>query len=135
MPEQQLDPCVTWIEGWVTLKLGCKQEKFRKLMGNEDASRPIMNFIENPECLRLLVMFKDKAELACADIPTGPLKGKAAVFLKVERAPLRPETLDTNVLAMDLLPDALSQLYRTCQEMYLPMLSNHENQQGWPSVV
>ena len=129
------DPCIIWLEAWVALKLSVKPEKFRKLLANEDSARPIQNFIENPECLRLLVTFKDKSELMCFDMPSGAIKGRTACFIKVERAQLRGDTIDSNVMPMDLLPDSLEQLYRTCQETYLPMLSNQENQQGWPSVV
>ncbi|KAL1498812.1 hypothetical protein AB1Y20_014117 [Prymnesium parvum] len=129
------DPCYSWLEGWVVIKLGVKPEKFRKLVSNDEASRPIQNFIENPECTRLLVSLRDKAELVCAELPHAPIKAKTACFVKLERQALRGETVDALVMPMDLLPDSLLQLYRTCQETFLPMLVNPENQAGWPSVV
>lgn len=126
--------CVGWLEGWVTLKLGTKADKFRRLLANEDAARPIHNFLENPECLRLVVVNRDK-DVSCADLPPSVLKHKAVCFIKIDRATLHPNIIDACVTVMDLLPDTLLQLYRTCQESYLPLLSNPENQQGWPDVI
>ena len=75
----------------------------------------------------------------CADAPLAGASQKPAARSNkprtLERAPLTAANIEALVVPGDLGPDTLGQLYRTCQEVYLPLMSNAENQHGWPDVV
>ena len=134
------DARLDWLEDWLTLKLNLKGDRlqvaFKKLLAGDDGSAA-RNFVEQAECGRVFFWMKEK-ELVCADAPpAGAMRKNRRVvyFAKLERAPLTAGNIEALVVPGDLGPDTLGQLYRTCQEVYLPLMSNAENQQGWPDVV
>ena len=53
---------------------------------------------------------------------------KAAYFVKLARGAVSTQTMDTAVVPSELTPDMLGQMYKLCQEVYLPIMSNPENQ-------
>ena len=71
----------------------------------------------------------------CRDLPPAPLKKRAVYFVKLERQPLTAENVASLVMPGDLLPDMLAQMHTMMDSAYLPLMSNGENQQGWPPQV
>ena len=123
-----------WFGERVAHALHCKAEKFKKLMLSEEGGRPMLDFMVNPEVSRVFVAEGAK-ELACFETPPPSQKKKVVFFLKLQKVAITAENAKEVVMHGDLVPQVLQHLFETTSEVYLPLLSNHHNQQGLPEVV
>ena len=132
-------PATGWLEAAVCLGLKCKPEKFKKLLASEEGGRPLLDFLSDPDSRRVFVLDGSK-ELQCTAALTGKEKKKVVYFLKLRSVALTAENIGDEAVSGDLLPGswdgaALEHMYRACQEVFLPLLANPNNQQGWPEVI
>ena len=102
--------------------------------------RPLLDFLSDPDSRRVFVLDGSK-ELQCTAALTGKEKKKVVYFLKLRSVALTAENIGDEAVSGDLLPGswdvarALEHMYRACQEVFLPLLANPNNQQGWPEVI
>ena len=124
---------LNWLEDWIVLKLGVKAERARALLTGAGAdAQPVVNFIEDASCERLVVLARDKDSLSCSSTVPSKLRRRAVLFTKLESVELTAQNIDAMVVPSDLMPDMLACAFSTCHEVFLPILSNHENQAGAP---
>ena len=119
----------------IHLMLMRSSKKFKKLMQQEEGSRPMLEFLVNPECTRVFLSEGGKNEFVCFETPPANQKKKIVYFLKLQKVALSAENVAGVVVHGDLAPGVLQHLFETTSEIYLPLLSNHHNQQGLPEVV
>eukprot|EP00965_Chrysotila_dentata_P077425 2555687-Pleurochrysis_carterae.AAC.1 len=125
------DPRVIWLEDWVVLKLAVKPERVRRLLSDEPHNlKKVVNFLENPECMRVFFIVDENHELTVTDLKPASFNGKAVYFLKVEHVQLDEAGMDEHVVVGDMSAHVLSQLHQVCHEVYLPLMSNRENEPG-----
>ena len=122
-----------WFNERVVTSLHCKNDRFKKLMLNEELARPMLDFMNDTEVQRVFVTEGAK-ELACFETPPANQKKKMVYFLKPHKVVITGENVAAQVMCGDLFPQVLSHLYETTSEIYLPLLSNPHNQQGMPEV-
>ena len=134
MPDEQVWPQV-WLEERVCLSLKCKAAVFRKLLDTEGANRPLLEFLNTADAAQVFLTDGPKG-VFCFDQPPANAARKIIYFIKLQKTTLTPENMNNVVIAGELAQGgALAHIYRTCQEVYLPLLSNVGNQEGWPEVI
>ncbi len=72
---------------------------------------------------------------ASTQLSSKATRGKTLAFLKMEPEKLTLASLKTNVLQNDLSGMPLEHLEKVIQEVYLPLLANPANQEGWGEVA
>ena len=127
------DPRHAWLQEWVSLKLGVRADRYQKLLASPDEAAAITTFFESAECMCVFFALKDK-DLLASLTPPAKFK-KAAYFVKLARGAISAANIDDAVAPGELTADMLGQMFKLCQEVYLPIISNAENQAGWPDVV
>ena len=127
------DPRHAWLEDWVSLKLGVKADRYRKLLASPDEAAAITTFFESRDCMCVFFAVKNKGLKASLEPPSSC--AKAAYFVKLTRGAISATDIDAAVAPGELAADMLGQMFKLCQEVYLPIISHSENQAGWPDVV
>ena len=130
-----IDARHAWIEDWVGLKLGVKSDKYRKLYADPEGIQPVSAFLESPEVMSVFLALSPSGKELVASQQLPPKLKKAVYFVKLERGTVTAANIDSLVAPGEMTPDMLGQMFKLCQEMYLPIMSNPENQSGWPDVV
>lgn len=123
-----------WFGERVAVALHCKADKFKKLVASAESSQAIQDFWQMPEVTRLFVAEGAK-ELACFELPPASQKKKCVYFIKLQKVALNATNVKECVIFGDVTPGVLQHLYDSTSEVYLPLLSNGNNQQGLPEVV
>ena len=127
------DPRHAWLQEWVSLKLGVRVDRYQKLLATPDEAAAVTSFLESADCMCIFFALKDKDLLASLTPPANCKK--AVFFVKLARGAISAANIDATVAPGELTADILSQMFKLCQEVYLPIISNAENQAGWPDVV
>lgn len=123
-----------WFATRAALGFNCKADRFKKLMAAEEASRPVADFWTMPEVTRVFVAEGAK-ELTCFEMPPPSQKKRMLYFLKLNKVALTPDNVKDEVIFGDVTPGVLQHLFDSTSEVYLPLLTNANNQQGLPEVV
>ena len=129
----QSDPRHGWLQEWVSLKLGVRADWYQKLLASPDEAAAVTTFFESADCMCVFFALKDK-DLLVSLTPPAKCK-KAAYFVKLVRGAISAVNIDDAVAPGELTTDMLGQMFKLCQEVYLPIISNADNQAGWPDVV
>ena len=124
-----------WVEERVVLSLKVKAEKFKKFLAAEEVNRDVLNFLNNPDCRRVFIGDGTAKDMVCFATPPANYKKKLLYFLKLDRVPLEKENIGKVCVSGELPPGVLDNMFKTCTEVYLPLLSNSHNQVGWPEVI
>ena len=123
-----------WFAERTAVALHCKADKFKKMMAGEEASRPLADFWAMPEVTRVFVAEGAK-ELVCFETPPASHKKKCIYFIKLHKVAIKGDNVKEEVIFGDVTPGVLQHLFESASEVYLPLLSNGNNQQGLPEVV
>jgi dynein heavy chain len=122
--------------------LGYKKsiDKFKKLtMDHEDTQRNINLFLDENDAIGYLLFIQGKGESAVSmtSIPApNDIKKKAVLLYKTVRGnPIESENIREMVGLLELTKNVLESMSLLCQEVFLPVLSNPQNQQGWSDLV
>ena len=92
------------------------------------------SFFDDVDVRRLLVSDAGKG-LICTTNPPAKFRKKTVFFLKLNPEKLTNENIGREVLAGDFSDDPLEHLSAVSQEVFLPLLCNPRNQDGWPEVI
>ena len=79
------------------------------------------------------------------DPPSGGIKDKVVLILRARGAPklpgdeegivLTPNTIDNEVVFMEMSRNVMESLYQVCNEVFMPILGNPVNMIGWSELV
>ena len=94
-----------WLAKRIASSLRLKDEAIEKLMADEVQLIAITTFLDDPDCMRLLVL-QDK-DLVTTNNPPAKFKKKTVYFIKL--APMAPsnEEMDTHVIHGDFMDTPL----------------------------
>ena len=112
-----------------------KADKFQKAISQEETVLTINSFIEVEDAAVLCVVGE---QLRCTlgapkSLPKG--NAKALYFAKENGICLTSENVADEVTVNELHPDSLQQLQLILSEVYVPLLTNTANQEGWGEVT
>ena len=136
--EIEKDGRVQWLDERVATTLGVQRSAMREMVDIEgEGAEAVSSFLDDEESSRLFVSCFAKGELAASHSPPAPASGarRSAFFLKRSKTPLSNESIASSVLFGDLSDPPLHHLNALCEHVFLPLLTNPKNTQGWPEVV
>ncbi|KAJ1500072.1 Dynein heavy chain 9, axonemal [Coelomomyces lativittatus] len=145
-PQQIIDSRLDWFLEPVTKILKVKSDKWKKMCTVNENCESIVKFLEDPAiaCLFLTLNARDDIITfiqGSSQFPTS-FKKKAIYFLKIgylegiqPQGSISKEQLDKSFIIGDLAPNPLEFLSTLLEDIYLPVLSNKGNLEGWPDVV
>lgn len=82
-----------------------------------------------------MFIWDDGKKLKASCEPEEKYKKKACYFVKLEKAKVSLDRYAEQIICGDFSTCPLEQLLTVAQEVYLPMIGNPANQQGWPDVI
>ena len=109
-----------------------KPENFQKGFDSADNKKFIAEFAES-ERSNVLFFSGDNIK-ASLGIPN-TVKGKMLYFLKPQGAKIKQENMATELRCGELSNETLLNLEKVLQEVYVPVLTNPANQDGWGEVM
>ena len=128
---------VAWFASRICSSMRLKQEKVAVQLGAEEQRAALGSFIHDADVRRLLVCDgsgKGDLKLFTDSVPA-KFKRKTAYFVKVRPAALTAESVDAEVLHGDFGESPLEHLSAVSQEVFVPLMCNPANQEGWPEVI
>eukprot|EP00878_Enallax_costatus_P014708 GHUV01015385.1.p1 GENE.GHUV01015385.1~~GHUV01015385.1.p1 ORF type:complete len:890 (+),score=327.73 GHUV01015385.1:1824-4493(+) len=133
-PSQDKDARYDWIQERVCSSLKVREDAFQKLLQGE-AKTTISSFMEDSDVKRLLV-YMDSKDLMVTVKPLPKYKRKTVYFLKTNgAAKLDNDNIKRAVVHGEFTEAVLETLLPVAQQVFLPLLTNGSNQEGWPDVV
>ena len=111
-----------------------KAEKFTKAIEAEDTVATIQSFIDSDDSA-ILCIVGEQLRASLGAPKTLPKGNSKALYFAKEGGVLTGENVAEEVTCNELLPDTLAQLQLILSEVYVPLLTNVQNQQGWGEVT
>ncbi|VVC95211.1 unnamed protein product, partial [Leptidea sinapis] len=129
------DPRFDFIGSYVVKSLKLKPEKWMRVLTIEEHRSTMRDFVDKPNNLLLVIILTHAAQLVPVLSFPCYLKNKAVYFVK-KRADIVPkERCAEMVIFGDLAPRIIDELASLVDEVFVPLLSNPLNHEGWPRVV
>lgn len=114
-------------------------DKFRKSFEGDDNIRVIKQFLADSDDLSYAFFMLSGGEgvtVTATAPPPSAIKRKIVLMVKtVREQPIEKHLIKEQVTFMELYKNVLEIMFLVCQEAYLPILSNPQNQQGWSDLV
>lgn len=87
-------------------------------------------------CLQQVLYFAGAGEkVTVSQTPPKNVKKKSILFLKPLKNAVKPETIETQVISIELSPGPLEQLSLLANEIIMPVLSHSECKENWSDTV
>ena len=113
-----------------------KPEKWQRLLTFEEHKNTIKDFLDYPLPMVLVVILTQSAQLLpVTSFPLAQLKSKGVYFVKKVPLEIPREESASWLIVGDLATRSIDQLSCLVDEIFVPLLSNHENHKGWPEMV
>lgn len=117
-----------------TLKL--KPEKWMRLSTVEEHKSTIKEFLDRAMPMQLIVVLTQAAQLIPqTSFPLTQLKTKGVYFIKKQPLPVPKDDCANFIIVGDLATRSIDQLSSLVDEVFVPLLSNEDNHNGWPEMV
>ena len=132
--DEHVDPCVRWVSAHIGSHFrGMKRDRFIKVTTSEAYITSVSSFLNDPD-LRFLIAFVSGSNLTVTTEPPSGVKPRSLCFVKLIGGQVTPELLPRQVVISEM-NDSLEHLCTTLARVYMPLLSNPHNQDGWSEVV
>ena len=138
MADGPIDPRMTFLEQKVCGLLRAKPELFQKLVASEEEGDKVRRFVNDDSCMTIFFQGGAKEMTVYLDQPPPHNKKKVAFVQKTGEHKLdekKPETWFDQVVTGDLNAPLLESMHGMLRNVYLPIISNPKNTQGWPEVA
>ncbi|KAI5645013.1 dynein heavy chain and region d6 of dynein motor domain-containing protein [Phthorimaea operculella] len=129
------DPRFDFIGSYAVKSLKLKPEKWTRVLGIEEHRSTLNDFVSKPFPLLLVVTLTHTAQLVPVISFPCYLKNKAVYFVKKKPDVIPKEDCAHHVIFGDLAPRLIDELAALVDEVFVPLLSNPLNHEGWPLVV
>ncbi|KAL4716849.1 hypothetical protein ACJJTC_012660 [Scirpophaga incertulas] len=129
------DPRFEFIGTYTVKSLKLKPEKWMRVLALEEYRTTLKDFVDNPQPTLLVVVLTHALQLM--PVTTFPcyLKNKGVYFVKKKPDAVPKENCSEMLIFGDLAPRIIDELAALVDEVFVPLLSNPLNHEGWPLVV
>mmetsp|Transcript_20734 Transcript_20734/g.31862 ORF Transcript_20734/g.31862 Transcript_20734/m.31862 type:complete len:146 (+) Transcript_20734:3-440(+) len=119
-------------------------EKLAKIMDNDDNKKSIDDFLRPEGIYTFLFAIPSGDNLSFTLEPPPAEKIKKHILLVIRTHPpskgetpvvIDHETIEKEVVFMEVSKHILENLYMVCSEVYMPVMSNPLNMAGWSDLV
>ncbi|KAJ8736094.1 hypothetical protein PYW08_006750 [Mythimna loreyi] len=129
------DPRFDFIGSYTVKSLKLKPEKWMRVLGLEEHRSTLKDFVDKPFPMLLVVVLTNALQLVPVISFPCYLKNKAVYFVKKKPDAIPKEDCASMVIFGDLAPRLIDELAALVDEVFVPLLSNPLNHEGWPLVV
>ena len=135
MENEQDDRRIHWIESRIYAAMKhLKLEKFKKAFRSEENMKILNDFFLSAEFKCLLVV-GDEVSLYTI-MPNVLPCGKSLYFLKTNKLEIMEDcNMEEEIVAGELSKEPLVHLEKSIQHVYMPLIGNRSNQEGWGDVA
>ncbi|KAJ9585775.1 hypothetical protein L9F63_002412, partial [Diploptera punctata] len=134
-PSSAPDPRIQYLGRYVQKTLRLKPEKWNRLLAFEEQKAAVLDFLNKPEPLILIVLQNNAAQLQAFNSFPVSLKSKGVYFIKRQRGPIPKENISHHIILGDMAVKPIEQLAALVDEVFVPLLSNPANHKMWPPIV
>ncbi|CAG9462750.1 unnamed protein product [Pedinophyceae sp. YPF-701] len=131
--EEKRDARFAHVAKRIETVLKVSETAVEKMFKTDEYREIVERFLNDNETTRMLVS-GDKDVAPSLSAP-GRIKKKLMYFVKRSADAITPENVATALLDGEIGEAPLEQLLGMSQEVFLPLLTNTRNQQGWPDVI
>ena len=133
---QREDARQKWILGVIYdyFRGSVKVDKLNKFLSSDECLGLVREFTDAPD-ERFLVLQENGPTVNVSNKPPKTVKGRMMYFLKTKSQALPGQGYERMVLVGDLTEDSLLHLNNVAQYVYMPLLSNPNNQRSWSEMV
>ncbi|CAH0405196.1 unnamed protein product [Chilo suppressalis] len=129
------DPRFEFIGTYTVKSLKLKPEKWLRVLGSEEYRTTLRDFVDKPLPFLLVVVLTHANQLMPVVSFPCYLKNKAVYFVKKKPDVVPKENCVEMLIFGDLAPRLIDELASLVDEVFVPLLSNPLNHEGWPLVV
>ncbi|XP_061501815.1 dynein beta chain, ciliary isoform X1 [Anopheles gambiae] len=133
--EKEEDPCSAFVGRYVLKTMRLKDEKWQKLIGNEELRTIVMDWVLQPAVMKLFVTLNNAGALVPSYHFTSTAKGKICYFVKISEMAVEIGKIREQIIYGDLTPNPIDDLSILVDEIFYPMINNPQNQEGWPTAI
>lgn len=91
--EEKEDPCAAFVGSYVLKTMRLKEEKWQKLMGNEEFKVIVMEWVKRAHVRKLIVTLNNAGALIPTQFFPTAGKGKRCYFVKIKETVLNIENI------------------------------------------
>ena len=127
-------------EKWITSVIydyyrgSVKVDKLNKYLSSDDCLGYVRDFMDLPD-ERFLLIKESANSVQASNRPPSVIKSRMLYFLKTKSQALPGDNYERSVLIGDMTEDSLKHLNEVAQYIYMPLLSNPNNQKAWSELV
>ncbi|XP_057654279.1 dynein beta chain, ciliary-like [Diorhabda carinulata] len=129
------DDRLEFILTYLTKSHRLKQEKWNKMIQQEEYKKLIMNFLTNPEEKMLIFTIPLTGLLTPMRNFTSQVKQKFTYFIRKKKEAVTMENFRDVLCFGDMAGKPVEEMGILLEGVFVPILSFVENQRGWPKVV
>ena len=132
----EIDARERWLVAGITdyFRGSIKSDKLQRFVKSDQFLAALHDFADLPET-RFMAFEEAGTSIALHLQPPGKLRGRCFFYVKSVPGVLRQDDYAAQVLCGDVTSDNLMHLTDVSQQIYMPLLSNPENQGMWSEVV
>ncbi|XP_037911922.1 dynein beta chain, ciliary-like [Hermetia illucens] len=132
----KVDTRLDFIMNYIMKTMRLKQEKWNKMMATEEMRELVMTFLDDPNQERLIFTVTAAGLLTpYFNFPEKP-KSKVSYFIRREvPMEITNDNIRMDLLIGDVSPKPLEDLSVLVDNVFLPILSNPQNHEGWTAVI
>lgn len=130
------DPRFEFMGSYVIRTLKLKPEKWIRIQAFEEHKAIIKEFLDKPLPSVLVILLTPSAQLVPTTVfPLTQLKTKGVFFIKKLALEIPRDKCAEWMILGDLATRTIDQLSSLVDEVFVPLLSNPFNHEGWPEMV
>ncbi|TNJ29607.1 Dynein heavy chain [Giardia muris] len=130
------DARLDWMKVRLQASLKIKDDKWRKLMGEEYAIQIALAFLETDDFPRIFFYSNARDDLCLTHLAPRSFKKKAVYFMRAPGVDRVDKTNMSNAIFYgDITPQIMSHLKTTFDFVYLPLLKAPMTTKSWPPVL
>ncbi|KAF2900340.1 hypothetical protein ILUMI_05842 [Ignelater luminosus] len=133
--DEDVDMRLEFLLNYLIKTMKIKQDKWTKMITTDEYNKLIMNFFNNPNIPRLVMTINAGGQLQPVTEFPNNLKTKSSYFIRKQKEIITWENFREILLFGDMSPKPVEELAVLIEEVFVPLLTNPANQQGWPKVV
>lgn len=124
-----------FIGSYVTKALRLKPEKWLRVVIAEEYKAVLLDFLDNGTPVLLIILLTSALQLIPVTRFPISLKNKGVYFVKKVIAPVPKDAPEEMLIIGDLAIKTIDHLASLVDEVFVPLLCNHDNHEKWPTVV
>ncbi|KAF5280421.1 hypothetical protein FQR65_LT03230 [Abscondita terminalis] len=133
--EEEIDYRVEYMLNYLMKSMKLRMDKWNKMWSIDENSKTVLKFFDKPEIPKIIMNVNVSGALVpLLEFPPN-LKTKSSYFIRRVPEPITRENIKDVLLIGDVSHKPVEDIGCLVEDMFLPLLSNPLNQEGWPPII